>query len=78
MELAARKLNANFAREVAGLSQMCAHAFAHASTCKREFNATETKFHLSPNVSRLQIYIPSFNVCEPYLTVYKKCSLTFY
>ena len=50
VEFAARKFNANFARKVAGDLQMRSHAFANASTRKRKFNATRTKFHLSPTV----------------------------
>ena len=56
VEFAARKLNANFARKVAGDLQMCAHAFANASTRKRKFNAIRTKFHLSPTVYQTDIY----------------------
>ena len=65
VELAASKYQANFARKVAGDPQMRAHAFANASTRKRKFNATRTKFHLSPTVNGTSLIVNSFskNVC---------------
>ena len=55
MEFTARKFNANFARKVAGDLQMRAHAFANASSRKRKFNATRTKFHLNPTVDLCEV-----------------------
>ena len=52
VEFTERKFNVNYARKIAGDLQMRAHAFAYASTYKRKFNATQTKFHLSPTLTR--------------------------
>ena len=57
VEFAGCKFNANFARKVADDLQMRAYTFVNASTRKRKFNGTRTKFHLSPTVNALYTHI---------------------
>ena len=63
VEFPAHKFNANFARKVADDLQMRAHAFANACIRKRKFNASRTKFHLSPNIcTQMYVYV-CMSVC---------------